>query len=43
MRATLQRALSIQDAHYGDDHCRVAITLWDLSNAHGARGGTPRL
>ena len=41
MRATLQRALSIQDAHYGDDHCRVALTLWYFSNALGARGGDP--
>ena len=34
----LQRALKIQETHYGEDHYQVAITLANLAIAHGALG-----
>ena len=38
-RALLQRALAIQQAHYGDHHIELAATLGNLGTAHGALGG----
>eukprot|EP00971_Amphidinium_carterae_P215872 4284962-Amphidinium_carterae.1 len=38
MRDYLERALRIQEAHYGPDHPLVAMTLTDLGNAYGALG-----
>jgi hypothetical protein len=34
----LERALAIQEAHYGADHVEVAATLGNLGNAYGALG-----
>lgn len=37
-----ERALKIQEAHYGRDHYQVASTLTNLGNAYGALGETTR-
>merc|ERR1711869_78728 len=34
----LERALRIQEAHYGPEHVGVAKTLVNLANAHGELG-----
>ena len=33
-----ERALEINEAHYGESHYQVACTLTNLANAHGALG-----
>eukprot|EP00971_Amphidinium_carterae_P119949 2375941-Amphidinium_carterae.1 len=42
MRDYLERALQIQDPHYGPDHPEVAKTLVNLGNAYGALGDTSK-
>jgi tetratricopeptide (TPR) repeat protein len=39
-KALLERALSIQEAHYGKNHWHLAATLGSLANAHGSLGDT---
>eukprot|EP00971_Amphidinium_carterae_P023936 472163-Amphidinium_carterae.1 len=38
MRDHLERALRIDESHYGPEHPAVAVTLTQLGNAHGALG-----
>ena len=37
-KALLERALAIDEPHYGQDHPEVAVTLTNLANAHGDLG-----
>ncbi len=38
----LERALKIEEAHYGQDHFEVAMTLNNLANAYGSLGDPER-
>ena len=38
MRELLERALAIEERHYGSEHVQVALTLNSLGNAYGALG-----
>eukprot|EP00971_Amphidinium_carterae_P156540 3103138-Amphidinium_carterae.1 len=38
MRDHLERALRIEESHYGPEHPQVAITLANLGNAYGDLG-----
>ena len=37
-KSLLERALAINEKHYGPDHWQVAATLGNLANAHGDLG-----
>ena len=41
-KALLERALVIQERHYGPEHPQVAITLTNLGIAYGDLGDTAR-
>jgi tetratricopeptide (TPR) repeat protein len=41
-RELLERALAIEERHYGPDHPEVAITLTNLGNAYGDLGDTKK-
>ncbi len=41
-RELLERALVINERHYGLEHPNVAITLTNLGNAHGSLGDTKK-
>ena len=41
-KALLERALAIEERHYGPEHPQVATTLANLGNAYGALGDTAR-
>eukprot|EP00971_Amphidinium_carterae_P024204 477903-Amphidinium_carterae.1 len=43
MRDYLERALQIQDPHYGPDHIQVAITLMSLGIAYGELGDASKM
>ena len=38
----LERAITIEEQHYGPNHPEVAITLTNLGNAYGSLGDYPR-
>ncbi len=41
-RDLLERALAIEERHYGLDHPNVAIILTNLGNAYGSLGDTQK-